>query len=457
MAKELGFDEFMNHSTGARKNTFLKDWKKTPGYLDAFLHTRRMPIVVHQHKFPRVNVKERDGKIERKVWMADLNCWESEEVLGQQYAVTEGKRDVPPCLCPMCRLQEVMRWYVHTGKIKIHDVVFKCETHEPGKPIIIHAGSMFGAFGQGAVKKMSEAQKEELKKHGIYLSQAWKENTVAKGAYVFTIVDANNVAAGVQITTEPSLLGDKVRGVIADAKVRLGNEKGNPIIHPYAMRWQARPNEEQFDKKYHAVGPMEQVQLTPDILKLIKSDPPDLSRYTAPFKVKNWRAFAESIYCGPVPLPWDKICEPAEAEEKKRAEEDKSDGDASFNPDELAETETTGTPPNISAADPGLPPGMTTGAATSTSTPAATSDGDELVDCDVCGKEMKISDSKCPHCGKVYEVEAAAPPPPPPPPPRRSRSEAKAGAGAAAPPPPATPAAPAAPDQNKADDDDVPF
>lgn len=469
MAKELdNLDAFLAHKTGAGAGgKFLKDWKKIPGYIDTFLHTRRLPIVVWSHNFPKVFIKtvRETGVVTRKVFSTGWNCWEDEEVLKDQYRVEEGRRLVPPQTCPMCRLTEVMRWFVFTNQIHWCTPVFNVPTQPGEAPIIIHAGGMFNQFGS---KKLTDAQKEEMRKYRIFQTDAWKENCIPKAQYVFTIVDVNNVSAGVQITTESSLLGDKVKTVIADAKVRLGAEKGNPILHPYAIRWESRKNEEQFDKKYHAIGPLDSVPLTPAILALIKGEPPNLDRYTARFNVKTWRAFAEAHYVGNVTIPWDVICAPAEKlQEEEEARKKETDG--SFNPDELEEEDgvdhvapppgstapnVPAMPPPLAGAPPPPPPPL------SMAQPAPPPD-DETVACDDCNKEMAMSDPKCPHCGKVYVVEQAAPPPPPP---RRTRSQAQGGAAAPPPPPPPPPGAVAAPppppgppDPNNPQTDKLPF
>ena len=68
-----------------------------------------------------------------------------------------------------------------------------------------------------------------------------------------------------------------------------------------------------------------------------------------------------------------------------------------------------------------------------TSSSSASAD-DDMVACDDgnghgCGKPVKLTDEKCPHCGLVYDVEPEKPEPKPEPQ-RRSRAEAKAAAAA---------------------------
>lgn len=436
-------DDFLSHSN-AERSGFLSKWKKnTPPKVNVFLHTRRLPTALWQHGFPKIFTKEdKDtGEMVTHVWGGKFTCHETEAVLLKQYKRdNDGERTHPPRSCPMCKLVETVRSMVEEGQLSWTTPIFEFEGDISEESQIIHAGGLYNAFGQ---RDMPEDKKREMKKAGISPMEAWKENALAKMSYIFCVVDTSAVNQGVQIATETSLLGDKVKEVINDAMEDQGKEQGNPFLNPFCIQWEYKPDEKEFGKKYRARR-MESIKLTPEIAKLIRGEAPDLSNIVAPFNPKILRASLER-YCLVQNIPWDHIFDGArEIEEEPTTSHKQSAARTKL----AAPPATLGKLPPTPAAKP----------------PVLSEDEDDIVECDGlqgvggCGEAMNINDAKCGHCGFVYDAAklAAEAPPPPPPAKLRKRGEAKK----SAPPPPVAAKEEAESDDFSFGDDDsdeIPF
>ena len=268
----------------------------------------------------------------------------------------------------------------------------------------------------------------------IYSREAFKENSQAKLEWCFAVVDNSEPDKGVQLAIEANLLGDKVKAVIAHAIKLLddgtgrgvGERLGNPLVTPYAIRWEFNPAKDiEFGKMYDAIR-MEKIRMTPAIEKLIRdTDPPDTSTLRERFNLKTHRALLERHAL--VKLPWDQFFEAAFAlEAKGKLDEPPAQEEPAAEPDYV---------PEVAAAP-----------------PAPAQDEEFACDTDGCEAVLKATDPKCPQCGRAYEVIAATPPPPPKPAlPKRSTATAPATQTAAL--PPASP-----PPQDLGDQgNDVPF
>lgn len=408
MAREMNsIDDFLNHRTSDRSGGFLKDWKKnTPPKIDVVLHKKRMPIAIWQHPGPpRIVVREVDGQSKSDIWGGNWNCLETEEELRRQYhRHDDGSRKHYPKKCPLCRLIEVVREMIAEEQLNWLQPIFRFESDQDKR--IIHAGGLCGMFKDD---DLDEADKEEMRAAGIVMKDArgggaWTENSYAKCLFIFCVVDVGNVEAGIQITTQPGLLGDKVKDCMNDAIESLGAEDGNPFLKPYAIQWEHRPKEPEFNKKYKARR-MEKIPITPAIEAAINSPPPDLSQLTAPFNIKTMRAYLERHAL--VKLPWDHIFEVPIPEDQNHAEMPANEAKGKLPPAAGASAAKESPP-----ADDLCPKCKKTEA-----------DGCPHVACDDCDEPILETDAKCDNCGKVYREE----PPPPPAKGRggRKRSEVK--------------------------------
>lgn len=390
MAYEVNsIDEFLKHRASERYSSYLKNWKdNNPPEINVFLHTRRNPIVIWQHPFPRAFVRENKDtkKTERIVYGGNYNCRESEDVLKRQYhRKDDGTRKFPPVLCPMCRLVEHVRDLVEEEQMGWLTPIFRFDGDEDSR--IVRAGGLFGMFKKD---DLSEEEIKEARGVGIKFDEAWQENSYSKCNYIFCVVDVANVQDGVQVATVTNMLGDRVKEVINDRVKARGGEAGNPWLNPYCIQWEYLKHEREIQKKYKA-RPMD-IPLTEPIKALILGDPPDLTSTVAPFNLQTMRAYLEQ-YCL-VKLDWKYIFDVP-----------------------LLEDDKTG-----KTTDPALPEEASS-SSSSVSTAVAQSDactecgkteatGCLHVEC-TCGKPILETDATCKYCGKVW---IAAPPPLPPPP-----------------------------------------
>lgn len=416
MSEKLGIDEFMTHSTSTPKGAYLSKWKdRSPPKVNTVLHKKADIYVLWRHQLPRIVIIEKDN--EKHVWGGNYVCWESESLLKKQFKrLDDDTRVVPPETCPLCKMIEWTYQSILDGKIEWTTEMFSFESDDPKESRTIHAGGICNMFGKD---DLSDDEKKDLKKHGIYQQDAWKENAWAKASYLLQVVDVDEPSAGVQIAIESSLLGDKVRTVISDRRMSLGKDRGDPTKNPYVIQWEHNPARNiAFNKKYHA-RLMDGMEITEQVMALIDGDPQDVANIIKRFNALELRAQLEEAAV--MEIPWDNFFGKLEARvsgpshvpgnEYKGAGKRPADlTDHAERPGEVGTTAGT--------------------SATADTDRAPAPEGDEEVDCDECNQVMKMSDKKCPHCGHVYIVEEPTPPPPQE---RRKRGQAAPSASLAPP------------------------
>jgi hypothetical protein len=418
-------DAFLKHRTTERAGGRLK-WKDNkPPRVDVWMHRLVIPIALWSHPFPRLVVREnkREDTSSTEVWGGDINCREDESVLIRQYKRNDdGSRRVPPKSCPQCKLVETVREMIEEGQLDWTKVIFKFDGDEDRR--VIHAGGLCGLFDDRD-EDMSDEKKSQLREAGIKLGGkdgAWREKGMAKCAYVFAVVDNDDVGAGIQITTEAQMLGDRVKEVINDTIESLEDSKlGNPFLTPYAIRWEFNDAKGiPWDKMYKARR-MEKIVLTEDIDKLISSDRPDLSHITQLPNMKSLRATLEK-HCTVKDMPWDHIfdVQGGDEEEEDEAtkfppkEEETKTGrrNARARLPEVSTKKDEDDKPVRRASAP-LPPksepefnGDDTDKGDPDDCPICKDqDACPHVECDECEKPILPTDAKCKHCGHVYRAE----------------------------------------------------
>ena len=403
-------EEFLSHKSTDRGGGFLGNWKKK-GKFRLFLHTRILPQPLWQHAFPRIAVKEDDdGEAVKHVWTGKYACCEPESVLKKQYKRDDesGLRLLPPQKCGACKLLDWLWHAVDEGKINWTDIVFDFDGDFPDEHKQLHAAGLFSGFPKDK-KELTKDEVVELRKANVALNKVWDENAMGKLSYVFCLVNADSPEDGLQIATETSLLGDKVKDVIADAIASLGPDKGNPMKNPFCIEWEYLKDEVKFDSKYKARR-LETVQPSDKVLEIIRGDKPDLTGILAPFEPNTLRSILERHCTLPKGLvPWDDLF----GKPGKNAEEGESRQVAR------------------APARAGAP----------TSQPVSDDDADhgdddsDEIQCERCEKSMGIEGvddlSKCKHCGQRYDEagnmvgEPDPPKPAEPPAQRRRRMPAK--------------------------------
>jgi hypothetical protein len=239
----------------------------------------------------------------------------------------------------------------------------------------------------------------------------WKSNHIPKQSTVFCCIDYDHVDKGLQVAIEPSSVGDKIRKVIKDTVESEGTEEGFIVNNPYCIQLDIDESIKGFDK--YVGRKIAKNRITPEIKELLAKDPPDLSYLLEPFDPAALRVMMEDAAL--IDLPFDEIFGSAKAPSTKHNVEQHKPA--------APKTAPVSKPVEQPAkkAAPVAPP------------------QEDTVECDDCGKPMRMTDASCPHCGKVYEEPA-------PPPVKRTRSSVKAA------PPSREPG-----DDSDEDDSDVPF
>ena len=261
-----------------------------------------------------------------------------------------------------------------------------------------------------------------------------RESIMASLKYVLCVVDDANPGRGVQIMKESQLVGDKIKQAIGKEIKRHPKDKaqGDPVRNPYALRIEYHEKEPSPMNKYDAFRI--EVDLTPQIEELItRTDAPDISMMEGNYSPKTLQAQLERV-CqleklrgGPLDaVPWDEFFteeaekllssepeEPRKKQEQESRREQPARSDAVSRTIAKREEQRSGRPEQRVAPKAAPKP----------------EPKEEMCECD-CGKLMRASDTKCPHCGLEYEVDAE---PAPPPPPLRKRSEVARERASAAP------------------------
>ena len=435
---ELDLEEFLGYETNSSGGggKFLTKWKKRqPPELRMWLHTRTPFVTLWQHNIPQMRTfEDRDtGETVRKIWGGKFVCLENEAaVLQHQNKRSNGVREVPPQICPLCKMLEWTRGELAAGRIKKAQPLFKFEVPLlPGEEAEDRADDQLRVISAGpftdTLKDLSQQDKIDLRRANISLKDAWAENARAKCNFVFRCVDHDNLEDGVQILIETSLVGEKVQQVIRDQMKRQGRAEGNPLLNPYAFQVEHKPKETQFQNKYHVLDLSPKAYpMTEEIRALIvDTDPPDITRMREPGNVRQLRAQLEQYAL--IPFPWDELFGPAEATQANpggEAEDDSFDYGANAEPEPAAtapaEVQGKAAPaPKVSAPAPIVTAASPVTA--SAATPAPTAAGtrrrkaepappappptEPMQDpCDDCGHAMKASETKCPGCGAEYAV-----------------------------------------------------
>ena len=402
----LSLDDFLGHTTRAPsgRGRTLNWRKRTPAQVDFWFHTRASMISIWGHGFPRVVEIERDGERVKEIWGGKFNCWESEDVCKAQYRrLDDGQRKLPPKVCPMCLLNEWLHAKWRNKELSWTAPIFRFATDDDSQTLTL--GGMLGLFNGD----LSRQELAELKKAGVRRDEAWKENSNAKCSYLFCGVDHSEPEKGPQVLLETTALGDAVKRVIRDAIEGLGARAGNPMLTPYAIRFQYKANEQEFSKKYNAL-PLPKAELTPEIREAItETAPPDISEHIARGNIAGLRTAMEQAAL--IDIPWDVIFGAAEREEN---------GGEESAPRAPARPQARPAQP----AAPQAPPEQQTSASGQARrrAPAASPKptrpdyppGTVILACDNCGADMADTDPVCWNCGAKYEIDGAPTPPPAP-------------------------------------------
>lgn len=384
----LDFDDFLGHSATQSGGAFLENWKED-GSILIWLHPEAPIHALWSHRWLQF-VKDEDGD-GGDFRMLRVNCLENENVLKRQrFRHGDGTREYPPTTCPHCLLVEFIRAQIEAGELSWTDPVFKFEGDEDD--IVIRAGGITGLFQK---RDMSEAEKRELKRAGVYVKDAFKENGQASLEYVFGVIANENPDAGCVVACERQTLGKKMQKAIRDRMeeheeegIEITNWRGQkfsgkdaakPSNNPCCFKWAYDANKD-FSDKYD-VKVFANKKPSPDILAKFAEPPPDVARLVAVPDLAQLRESYERYSL--IDLPLDELFGPAEralgVDSTKASKEQAADETADDVDDDLPESwggTAKGDPPKAEA--------------------------ENMVECDHCKKPMPESAMTCPHCGAEY-------------------------------------------------------
>lgn len=452
--KAHDLDTFLGHKPRAGGTRELRNWKnrdtKPLPRVDVVLHTQAKIVSIWQNSWPRVVERDRDGAKTREVWSGKFNSWESEEVLQKAYRIDEdGRPELPADICPMAKLIEIVRYLVVDGQLPWYTPLFKFKASDSDKNLTLHAAGIYNGIKDqrerlaamiengGEAAKLAAKEQQAAKNAGAPpTKEAWKQNMMAKCNYIFTVVDNDNPKDGIQIATETTAVGAAVQDVIRDAiTAHEDNPKlGNPLLHPYVIRWSYDKNA-LMSGKYKAVK-ME-TKISDEVMELVtEKAPPSIDKLTRRGNIAELRASMEEHYVGPEGLiNFDEIFADAEelntqAELEGGESNEPQTGDAE---DEEVDSESMDTAVEERAVEKvvsnaGQKTGKTEKAKAFVKSATRydvakveegddglehyyADDGAELFGCDECGEATRSDEQKCSHCGvklKVIEQPQAA-------------------------------------------------
>jgi hypothetical protein len=446
-------DGWLGHKPRSGGGNFVKGWKKKPGYFNSWMHVKRLPLAIFRHSFPTptlVKDKENNGEQVKHIFTKKFTCHETQEVLSHPWRdKTTGEREKPPERCGKCKFADflwmnILSWlethkweapadepkmgkWVEKKKGKgegidpcatLFDFVSEAKDEENVKMTV---GGYCGFFSQ---KELPADLKKAMARAKIRGDEAWKENTNPKCEYAMTVVDNDEISKGLQIAVETQALGEKVKEVITKT---FKSTEQNIQKQPYCIRWDY-DEKKSFSEKYDATA-MLKMKPSARVLKLIRGEAPDLTELKTPFNQIAMRAIYEKACLLPEGVvDWDAIFPDEEQIEKWKSEdelmaeadeaaaksdaEDEDEDEASDSDDDEDEEEEDEEEEDDDAEEEEKAPKSKTNAKAASKTTSKKkdaeeddSDGDEqMVKCDECGKPMKLSASKCPHCGHEYDV-----------------------------------------------------
>lgn len=419
-----GLGSFLRHTTESNfggGGKWLKKWKDDKRIV-LWLHTLVEPQACWSHSFQMLDVvedKDNGGKPKRIMRYPRFVSPDAENVhRNQRFRGPDDRLQVLPDRDAFLLLREWLRRAEHIA----HDeVIFKWTDPKDGRVVAWNRGELSGLVKRG--------------------QQNAYHTLDTKLEYIFVIAQNDDPGAGSLLTRESTLIGQGVADVIKQQQQFLGEEGGDPLLHPYAFCWEFNPkarSPKDFYKAFKAEG----VELTDEIWAQISSeDFPDPTEHTVPKDGDQEKIREAMTAAAQVELPLDEIFseDPAvrvavATGEAGRAAKSAARPAAAPRPRPDAAKPPPAKPGAPPAAQrqaapparprPGAPaPSQSRPVAAAPAAPAAgqprrkkvsapppPAPAEELIACDDCGFMMKPTDSKCPKCGAEYDVgDAAAP------------------------------------------------
>lgn len=383
-ASETSIDSFLGTKIGGGRGAGFLSWRDD-GKMLLWLHPAAPIVSRWAHQFYKVEVfedKDDKGKAKRteKIQFFRFNCLEKTVVLERQrFRDKQGQREMPPVVCPYCKLTEHVHQGIEDGSINWMDPLFKFESEED--EFVIYTGGIAGMFRS---KDLSGDDKKVLKKANIRIDEAYKQDGYASQGFIFCVIPHDEPDQCL-IARETQALGKKMQKVINDQIDSEGAIKGNPCLTPYAFEWRYF-EDEQFSDKYDVVA-KRSVEPTAEVLAAFEEPPPNLTEIIALGDPATLRGLMEKYVNPELSIDFDLIFGAVEARQgKDRAAEDQDD-------------EAPARPAAKAPAPKAAP-------AESKAAPAAKAAGaeEQVFGCDICDGDMRASDEACSTCGTVYKT-----------------------------------------------------
>jgi hypothetical protein len=215
-----GIGSFTKH---AKQNSFggqwLNDWKDDKKIV-IWLHTLVPPAACWSHAFQLLDVvedKENGGAPKRIMRYPRFVSPDPELVHRNQYfRKDDDAMRVPPDRDPFLLLRE---WLRRADSIALDQAVFQWKNPKDNEVTTWVRGEL-----SGLVKRARSNFGHSLD---------------TKQEYIFAVVRNDAPEQGVFLARESQLLGRKVSEVITQQQGMLGEEGGDPLLHPYPFVWEA--------------------------------------------------------------------------------------------------------------------------------------------------------------------------------------------------------------------------
>ncbi len=293
---------------------------------------------------------------------------------------------------------------------------------------------MGGLIGRYGAKELTPAEVRAIRTARIDRAEAYKEDMRSKLKYIYLVADANHPEEGLQKAFEGQALTNAIKKAVGDTRARLSKkqraEYANPVEHPYPFEWTFDGSKE-FADKFSVVALQQDTDsyaVSDEIMKLISSDPPDISRDIAVGGCFELRGQMEAHVCAEAKpfLDFDAIFGEAAkrglmvaSQESKADEGEEAQGEETGSDYAAAAVITIGAD-HEAWSNPKWQPGpaITHGVEVHTDAPETMADAErdrieamitktgavvgQMVRCDHCQEVMTTLDVACGDCGSRY-------------------------------------------------------
>lgn len=433
MSDGMGMRSFLKHSGNAGgKREYLTGWKETrEGAITVWLHKRAGITALWRHQIPGIETREdKDTHTKHtEIWSSRHGCYEDEEVLRYQGLLDDdGLRRTPPKICGVCRFTEWVRAQVTSGAMPLAFPLLTFEsTGGKDRKLVIPAAGVFDGF-----RKISDAEKAQVKEAGFWLKDSYRYDLRAKLQYAFIVVNEDDPKKGIQIAVEGQLLGQKMQTAIRKEMQRKGDDEGDPTKFPYAFRWEYFKDSTDIRNLYDATV-LDRVKLTPVVAKLLDEDPPDISSLCQKLNPMTLQARFQKHIAAEWRdrVPWSELFGPnidafnrastaAPANSSSRAPEVGKPADPFYDgvvpvkkvAGKIARVDAPARPFTPLGPSSPLADALAKAGYSGQNWAEPKEEDPGAVACDKCDRGIFVDWPVCPFCGTVYAAPEPAPPPP---------------------------------------------